>query len=253
MREVFLRLSTIGFFDSGVGGLTVLREFVVRLRGVLFFYYGDNANAPYGNKSKEEILNLSQKAFELFASLHVDAAVIACNTVTTDCAEELRKKYKYRIFGVEPALKPAAEEYDDILVLATKATAESLSFQRLKERFPDKKITVYSPCALADDIEKNILSLDKVELSSHLPVCRPQAVVLGCTHYVLMKRRIEDFYAAPAFDGGKGIFYHFSANFPQNIQGERNKLVFVGSGAEKNKKIFSSLFPECLPFAHLYP
>lgn len=92
----------IGFFDSGLGGLTVLSACLDGL-GLPVCYYGDNARAPYGGLPEEKILAYAEEAFDAFSALRVRAAVIACNTVTAVCADRLREKYPFPVVGAEPA------------------------------------------------------------------------------------------------------------------------------------------------------
>ena len=200
----------IGFFDSGIGGLTVLQTCLNDLKNQLLYYYGDNQHAPYGNLSKEKIQEYVGQAFETFAFLRVQAVVIACNTVTALCIDELRKKYDFSVIGAEPALFPAAKKGGEILVLCTKRTAESNRVQALKERsekqFPNSRITLH-PCPdLAEVIEKSPFLCPR-DLSDYLPKRKADAVVLGCTHYIYYKKQIEEFYNCPVFDGNEGIKY----------------------------------------------
>ena len=97
----------IAFFDSGVGGLSLLVACAERYPRERYLYFGDNANAPYGNRGAAEIRRLTQRAFERLARYPVAAAVIACNTVTAECVDFLREKYAFPIVGVEPAVRPA--------------------------------------------------------------------------------------------------------------------------------------------------
>lgn len=198
----------IAFFDSGIGGLTVLHECRKRLPQELFYYYGDNARAPYGNLSEREILRNVEEAFAVFSYLEVKAVVLACNTVTAVCAESLRKKYPFPIIGAEPAVLPAAKEGGEVLVLSTVATANSTRFQTLRQRvetrYPHADIRV-APCpTLAGEIEKHLTD-DTYDFTKSFPIATPKSVVLGCTHYIYLKERIENYYHAKVFDGNEGI------------------------------------------------
>ena len=99
----------IAFFDSGIGGMTVLSACEKQINNEIFYYYGDNFHAPYGNLPIYKIKKYVHKAFKLFESLQVKAVVIACNTVTAVCIDELRRKYTFPIIGVEPALMKALQ------------------------------------------------------------------------------------------------------------------------------------------------
>ncbi len=198
----------IAFFDSGIGGLTVLAECKKRMPQQLFYYYGDNGNAPYGNLSPKTVRKYVRKVFRQIARRKPRAAVLACNTATALCAEELRRKYAFPVVGAEPALLLGAKKGGEVLVLSTKATFESARFQSLRrraaQRFPAVRFSAY-PCeGLAGEIERRLPSAGR-DFTSLLPEATPDVVVLGCTHYVYIKEQIESFYGCPAVDGNAGI------------------------------------------------
>ena len=125
----------IAFFDSGIGGLTVLAECQKYIKSNIFYYYGDNARAPYGNLSSAVVQSYVKEAFDLFADLQVKAAVVACNTVTALCVESLRNHYAFPIIGAEPAITLAARQTEgEVLILATKGTLESERFRLLCQK-----------------------------------------------------------------------------------------------------------------------
>lgn len=194
----------VGVFDSGIGGLTVLKECEKLLPQVRFYYLGDNANAPYGEKSKGEIMRLVRAAFLRFSDLEVDAAVLACNTATAVCADKLRREFSFPIVGMEPAVRPAALRCRRALVLCTPRTAESKRLTSLIKRFPQCEFTVCGCSDLAGEIERRQGELEKIRLEDHLPIGEFDGVVLGCTHYVFLKERIGKFYGVPVFDGNEG-------------------------------------------------
>lgn len=196
----------IAFFDSGIGGLTLLAECVRSMPNALFYYYGDNKHAPYGNLSPKKIKRRVFRAFRLFKKLKVKAVVLACNTATAVCVDALRKKFSFPIIGVEPAVNQAAKRGGEVLVLTTRATYNSERFQRLcqsaQNRYPDAKV-VACPCDhLAGEIER--CGWGKIDLINHLPNCRPASVVLGCTHYIYVGEKIAKFYNCEVFDGNAG-------------------------------------------------
>lgn len=195
---------SVGIFDSGIGGLTVLKECINLLPDTAFFYYGDNGNAPYGSKSEEEITRLVRAALLRFYKLGVDAVVLACNTATAVCAEKLRKEFSFPIVGMEPAVHPAALACRKALVLATPRTAESARLFSLVHRFPQCEITVHACPDLAGDIERCKGEFGKIRLGEYLPAGKYDGVVLGCTHYVFLKDRISEFYGVPVYDGNEG-------------------------------------------------
>lgn len=206
----------IGVFDSGVGGISVLKALIRELPYENFLYYGDSANAPYGEKSTEEIQQLSMTIADHFVEEGVKAIVIACNTATSAAASLIREKYQARmpVIGEEPALKPAAEADEDrdskILVMATPATLRLEKFQKLKKRLEYEAEFIPVACVgLAARIEKgNFEAPDMKELLQKLigPYKdKVDGIVLGCTHYPFVKKQIREVMGdVPLFDGGEG-------------------------------------------------
>ena len=122
-------------FDSGIGGLNLLRACSVRMPYVNFCYFADNYNVPYGNLCEGEIRRLVFSAFSQIAALCPDAAAVACNTVTAECVHELRRVFPFPVVGVEPAVKQAFEYGGKYLVLATEATCKSAAFFKLLSKY----------------------------------------------------------------------------------------------------------------------
>ncbi len=241
------------FFDSGIGGLTVLHECRLRLPYIPFYYYGDNQNAPYGNKSIAEITYLAQNAFRFAQTLAPVCAVVACNTVTALCIDELRKMAPFPVVGVEPALIPALEKYRSACVLSTKATYQSERFERLcigaKKRFPNATLSAFACSSLAGEIERHILE-PNYDYTPFLPRYRTEAVVLGCTHYTYVKKQIENFYSAPVFDGNEGvanrlfrlIFEKFRDTQPLATLKFNAPIFFFGDENGYNKHVYEQMF-----------
>ena len=198
----------IAVFDSGIGGLTVLAECRKHLPDALFYYYGDNQNAPYGNLSNAQIYQYTKKAFDMFQELQPHAAVIACNTVTAVCAEELRRRYAFPIIGTEPAVLTAAQKGGKIFVLVTRGTYASAKFRSLcneaAKRYPQAEILPIACDDLAGAIERN-LRKKNFDFRLYLPKGTPSAVVLGCTHYIYIKEAVKEFYGCEVFDGNVGV------------------------------------------------
>ena len=176
----------IGFFDSGIGGLTLLAECVKRINGETFYYLGDNCHAPYGNLPLRKIRKYTNRVFRKFARLQVKAVVIACNTVTAVCIESLRRKYSFPIIGVEPAIFPAMRKGQKVLALMTAATCKSERFQtlcyRARCKYPNAILETVACCQLAGEIEKN-LQTRKIDLKKHLPDGTPNVVVYALYIY----------------------------------------------------------------------
>ena len=251
----------IGIFDSGIGGLTVLSECIKGTAGVSYYYYGDNRNAPYGARGRSEITRFVKTAMEKFAEIGVSAAVLACNTATAVCAEQMRNAFSFPVIGMEPAVKPAAEICKHALVLATPRTAESERLQSLLSRFPQCHFTVFPAAKLAGAIEATLTTGAPFDLTEHLPQGRFDGVVLGCTHYIYFRREISDFYGVPVFDGNAGTANRLLSLLDrsfcgrddhltpqntnvclfQNLNGiTRNNVYFVGKDGGINKKVYKS-------------
>ncbi len=199
----------VAFFDSGIGGLTVLAECKKRMKNTTFYYYGDNAHAPYGNLSEEEIRRFVFRAVRRLQKYSPRALVLACNTATAVCVEELRKKLTVPVVGAEPALRLAAKEGGEVFVLSTRATYQSQRFQKLSKaisrEYPKATVRAYACDGLAGEIEKGIRK-GGGEYRKHLPKGAPASVVLGCTHYIFIREEIADFYGGCAVvDGNEGI------------------------------------------------
>ena len=190
----------IGIFDSGVGGLSVLRTALRLLPGERFIYYGDIANAPYGTKSEEEVRACADRVAKQLLDQGVKALVIACNTATSAAVDELRAAYPERIIiGIEPALKLAVSRHPGgrILVMATEATLREKKFALLMEHFGADCEILKCPCPeLVEFVERGELTGPAVEASlrAYLKDCTAMpldAAVLGCTHYPFLRPLIR--------------------------------------------------------------
>ncbi len=197
-------------FDSGIGGLNLLYKCALRVPHAHYYYISDSANVPYGNRSPEEIMRLTLSALDGIEELNPAALVVACNTVTANCIEELRRKFSFPVVGIQPAVKQAAAVGGKCLVLATNATVKSAAFLNLVNRFAPGDTKVVGSERLASYIEQNVLSLPDELPPELLPDVSADSVVLGCTHYAFIKRQIERRYGCPVFDGTEGTAVHFS-------------------------------------------
>ena len=257
------RTVRVGVFDSGIGGLNVLAACQRLLPQVQYYYYGDNRNAPYGSRPPAEIAELVRSALCRFEKNGVHAAVLACNTATVVCLDEMRREFAFPIIGVEPAVCAAARVVKSALVLCTPRTAESARLGRLLEENPSCKFTV-SPCpALAAAIENKLLRGDPVVLSDHLPQGSFDGVVLGCTHYAFLREGISSYYQhALVFDGSEGAAQQlalvlegrkkvpkWSGRVKTNVyfhsewrERPSNDVIFLGPTGSDNAKIYKQTF-----------
>lgn len=205
----------IAVFDSGVGGISVLRELIKILPNEDYIYYGDSKNAPYGMKDKQTVRRLTMDAAEYLFEQGAKGLVIACNTATSAAVRTLRETYPdIPIVGIEPALKPAVtlKPNGRVLVMATPMTIREEKFQSLMARYTDMAEIIPLPCpGLMDFVERGDVS--SVEFRKYLQellyayrIHPVDAVVLGCTHYPFAKEMIQEVLGTEVllFDGGEG-------------------------------------------------
>lgn len=203
----------IGMFDSGIGGLTVLKELRKLLPNENYIYYADSLNNPYGEKSDSELMNIVTNIVDFLISKDVKIIVIACNTATTRCINRLRKMYPNMIFvGTEPAIKVACDKnFKNTLVMATPGTIKSERTHELVKlnKRSDQKITLLPCKGLADAIESG--NKDRVNKVLHKLLDKYtnqniDSIVLGCTHYPHAKKNIKEIFPnAKLIDGNKGV------------------------------------------------
>ena len=205
----------IGVFDSGLGGISVLRELVSLLPKEDFIYFGDAAHAPYGERTEREIRALTTAQIDRMAAEGVKAVVLACNTATSAACAPLRRRYRQMpIIGMEPALKPAvlSGEKPRVVVMATHATLRQKKFARLMERFKDAGEIVKLPCPeIVEFVERGEIRStalheyleERFSSVSQEPI---DCVVLGCTHFPFVREAIQDVVgqAVQIFDGAAG-------------------------------------------------
>ena len=190
------RKKPIGFFDSGVGGITVLKDAIRLLPGEDYLYYADSGNVPYGEKKSEEVGQCVFEAASFLIRKGIKALVIACNTATSVAASQLRSLYDIPIIGMEPAVKPAVMKNGNgqrVLVIATPLTLSENKFKNLVETLDGSKVVDFIPAPeLVEYAERGIFSsqvlFDYVnKLFSNLDLTKYGALVLGCTHYIYFR------------------------------------------------------------------
>ncbi len=211
-----LKESPILVFDSGMGGISVLREIVRLMPDEKYIYFGDSANAPYGTKDMAQVRQLTISCVtNMVKQRKIKAAAIACNTATSAAVKTLRTMYpSMPIVGVEPAVKPAvmAEDHACVLVMATPFTLKEKKFHDLEQRYLDQARIIPLPCpGLMEFVEAGILEGEKLDrfLRDLLSPYRGKGVtgiVLGCTHYPFLKKAIRKVVgpSVQIYDGGYG-------------------------------------------------
>jgi glutamate racemase len=188
----------IGFFDSGIGGTSIWKEIHELLPNENTIYLADSKNAPYGQKSKQEIIDLSIKNTELLLHQHCKIIVVACNTATTNAIKELRAKYNVPFIGIEPAIKPAAlnSKTNTIGILATQGTLNSELFHQTAEKFHQTKIIEqigHNLVSLIENGHTNSTEMTELLKSYLNPMIEANIdyLVLGCSHYPYLIPQIK--------------------------------------------------------------
>ncbi|WP_162127125.1 glutamate racemase [Flavobacterium phycosphaerae] len=188
----------IGLFDSGIGGTSIWSAIHELLPHEDTIYLADSKNAPYGQKSKEEIIALSIKNTEFLLHQNCKIIVVACNTATTNAIKELRAKYDIPFIGIEPAIKPAAinSQKHVIGILATQGTLNSELFHQTAEKFQDTKIIEQIGHGLVPLIENGGINSPEMNELLHLylqPMIAANIdyLVLGCSHYPYLIPQIQ--------------------------------------------------------------
>ncbi len=190
----------IGIFDSGVGGTSIWKEIHAMLPWENTIYLADSKNAPYGHKSKDEIIALSIKNTEKLLELNSKIIVVACNTATTNAIDLLRQRYPVPFIGIEPAIKPAAlnTKTKQVGILATKGTLQSALFSKTSELYAQNiTITEVVGEGLVTLIESGELYSKKMTalLSNYLKPMLDANIdhlVLGCSHYPYLIPQIRE-------------------------------------------------------------
>ncbi|BCN31868.1 glutamate racemase [Anaeromicropila herbilytica] len=221
----------IGFFDSGIGGITVLYDTLKILPNEDYIYYADTLNVPYGNKSKNEVRKYIFNAIDFIIKQEVKAIVIACNTATSIAIEDLRGKYNIPIIGMEPAVKPTIEKNEDrskrVLVTATALTLKEEKLHNLITSLDKEHVVDLLPLpGLVDYSERLEFSESKVlpyleEQLLKYDVSNYETVVLGCTHFSYYKDIFRKLFSPDIniIDGNYG-----TANNLKKILEEINQL-----------------------------
>lgn len=190
--------SPIGVYDSGVGGISVLRALRAALPEESYVYVGDSRHAPYGDRDHGFLESRANDILAFFARQRVKAVVLACNTVSAAAAASLRSAYTLPIVAMEPAIKPAtqATRSGTVLVLATAYTIQSQSVARLCRLFGDKARVILQACpGLVEQVERGLFSTQKTYdlIDTYVSPgvgAGADTIVLGCTHYTFLAEQI---------------------------------------------------------------
>ncbi len=238
----------IGVFDSGIGGVTVLRELLKILPNENYLYYSDSIHCPYGDKSKEELESYTSYIVEYLINKGCKIIVIACNTASAICKQYLREKYDVPIVAIEPACKMVydLEDNSKTIIMATSGTVNSRKFIELYQKYDNNNMVICNCQGLAELIEKG----DKEKIISYLTnkfenYINIENVILGCTHYPLIKNEIKSVLGnVNFFDGSIGVSKQVKRILQNKkmLSNNSGKVTFIDSSNNKDKeKLFFSI------------
>ena len=236
----------LGVFDSGLGGLTIVKALLESLSDTTIYYVADTAHAPYGSKTTQKIIEYSLVITQyLIDTYDIDALVVACNTATIAAIKTLREKFpSLVIIGTEPAIKPACKltKTKTIGVMATKATLQGEKYNKLSSKLQDEygvKVIQRACVGLVEQIEAG--QIDTVKTNNMLrewlePMLEANvdAIVLGCTHYPLVSKEILKIMTNNPIliDSAKAIASRVKEllGIKPSIKGKDNYIVIIPTG-----------------------
>jgi len=233
-----------GIFDSGVGGLTVVKSLLEHKIFSEIIYFGDTARVPYGVKDKNTIIRYSLEALEFFKNFEVDIMITACNSVSAYAIQELRNAAPFQISGViEPgvlALKNQAHSKEaSILILGTRATVESKKYERLLKKEGFTNIQALAPSLFVPIVEEGLFQGKILETTmEHYfhGIQEPDFIILGCTHFPLIANSIQRYFSnATLIHSGEAI-----------VEFLRQKYKITHSFEKTDLKLFASENPDGL-------
>lgn len=237
----------VGIFDSGVGGLSVLKSILKEQLFENIIYYGDTARVPYGVKDKDTIIKFSIQALNFFSPFKLDMLIIACNTVSAYALDELRTRVDFPVLGVidagVSATKYALDNKDsEILVLATKATINSKQYQKRLQDEGFKNINSLATGLFVPIVEEGIFRGKIVDSLFEYYFKdlekSPQAVILGCTHFPLLSDALQEYFGKDSklIHSGNAIVRQLKENFNMKSINKEAKLSFYASSDVQSLK-----------------
>lgn len=240
----------IGIFDSGIGGTSIWAAIHKLLPNEKTIYLADSKNAPYGQKSKAEIIALSIKNTDFLLEMDCKLIVVACNTATTNAIQELRSKYTLPFIGIEPAIKPAAtnSKTQKIGILATRGTLNSELFNKTAKMFQNTKIIEqvgYGLVRLIEDGKINSPEMDQLLNSYLTPMIEEDIdyLVLGCSHYPYLIPQIKKILPPniQIIDSGEAVARQTYAVLKEKLGFTNNKTNEAVFYTNSNPKVLAEI------------
>lgn len=232
----------IGIFDSGVGGLSVFKEIKKLLPKENYIFIADQKNVPYGEKSKDQLCELSDKITQYLLKMRVKMIVVACNTATCYAIDFLRKKYPNISFiGTVPAIKTAVHlsHRKSIAVISTPATSKSPYLKDLISSYASRVRIVNVGCAnLENLVEKGFINSPEVTVLvkkylKQAMVHNPDFIVLGCTHYPFLKTTIQKLSRLKTIDSGHAIAQRVISLLSERSNNKNPSVIYLTTGDPK--------------------
>lgn len=225
----------LGLFDSGLGGLTVLKEITNKCTYEKIIYLGDTKRLPYGEKSKEELLDIAKDNIDFLISKNVDEIVIACGTVSSNVLEDLKKIYDIKIIGIIDVLCKGAIKETKNNKIGVIATSSTISTHIFKEKLDDYEVYEVACPLFTPLIEKGMIDSKEMDeaIDSYLKPLKEKEIdtlIFGCTHYPLLKEKIKKYFDYPInlINAGEYILDEL-----ENKEIKNSLLEFYTSGNEK--------------------
>lgn len=232
--------SYIAVLDSGIGGLSVLKELVKSLPEYNYIYLGDNANAPYGNKTVRELKELTAKNIDVLLKFNVKVIVVACNTLSINLLPFIAEYSGLKVFGIFPPVERYMVKGEKVLLLSTVLTAKKFS--------PSQNLHVLGLKSLVRDLEYNMFNAREINLNFNLSNSVGyyinkkfyyDRIILGCTHYEFIKNEIYDHFCPRKISSGINFTVNNVKNFITHnkslVNHNKNKVLFVGESAKANE------------------
>lgn len=242
--------SPIAFFDSGVGGLTVLNKVKKILPNENYIYYGDTLHVPYGEKSKKELLEYSDNILQFFEQKKCKVVVMACNTTSSVIYDDIVGKYNFKLYPIVQSVAKILANFsiERLGVFATRATINSNVYPREIAKYNSSMQVFGHHCpSWVNIVENNLLEDEKsIEIIrkdlENMMLNKPEKIVLGCTHYPFLKKVLSKFEDENLFIDPAVYFAEFikndlkDAGLLNNCDSEHYEEFYVSSEPEKFKK-----------------
>jgi len=229
----------IGVFDSGAGGLSVVKSLIKSKYFDEIIYYGDTARVPYGTKDKNTIIRYSLEALEFFNNFDIDLLITACNTVSAYALEDMNQQSNYPVIGVIKSGVMAVERHnikkdDSILIIATRATVASNKYQDALRDLGYNNITAIQTGLFVPMVEEGIFSgeiLDATMQYYFRDISTPSALILGCTHFPLISNSLNNYFKnfPTLIHSGEAIVNYLEINYSLEEKQDETKLKIFAS------------------------